>query len=75
MERVPFSLPCVKAARLLKSGSSTQLAGAGLKPELLARIESLYADVPDPLLARLERLLIEREQLKEMISTLLRRVA
>jgi hypothetical protein len=75
MERVPFSLPCVKAARLLKSGSKSQLATAGLKPELLARIESLYANVPDLVLARLERLLTEREQLKEMISALLQRVA
>lgn len=75
MERVPFSLQCVRAARLLKSGASRELADVGLKPAQLARIESTYAHVPDSLLARVERLLLEREQLKEMISTLLQRVA
>jgi AraC family transcriptional regulator len=75
MKRVPFNLECVKVARLLKSGSSTQLAHVAMKPSLLARVESVYADVPDALLARMERLLTEREQLKEMISTLLQRVA
>lgn len=75
MNRVPFSLASVQAARKMKSARPAETDIPHIKPELLARIESLYADVPDAVLARLERLLIEREQLKQMISTLLGRVA
>jgi len=37
----------------------------------MRKIESIFAEVPDAVLARIERLFDERERLRQMVSTLL----
>jgi hypothetical protein len=75
VSRIPFTLASIRAARRINAGERPAAEAAEIKPASLARIADLYANVPDALLARMERLLVEREQLKQMISTLLGRVA
>ena len=76
MQRIPFDLRSVRLARQLRSTAAASLDQLDdVQPRQRAKIAATYATVPDAVLARMERLLLEREQLKQMISTLLQRVA
>ena len=73
MQRIPFNLRSVRAARELRAGKSPQVVAReyGLSDRNLMRIDTTYSSVPDMLLTRIERLLGDREKLQGMISTLL----
>lgn len=77
MNRIPFDLHSVRLARRLKAAVQAPQAFEPMPHHVARRalIARTYAAVPDAVLARLERLLVEREQLKQMISSLLQRVA
>jgi hypothetical protein len=45
----------------------------GISLRNIDRIESVYGDIPDNLLAGIERLLNEREKLRRLISNLMHR--
>ncbi len=73
MQRVPFNLASIRAARELHSGVRPEVIGRtyGLSDQHLESIASTYRGVPDAVLARIERLLDDRERLRHMIATLL----
>ena len=77
MHRIPFDLRSVRLARTLKNSSEVSALTASSARDRMhhARVVQMFETVPDAVLARLEVLLVEREQLKQMISTLLQRVA
>lgn len=73
MQRIPMRLNHVRAARELRAGASPDVVGSefGISRRDMGRIESQYACVPDSLLASIERLLNERDQLRHIISSLM----
>jgi len=75
MQRVPLDLNRVRAARELRAGANRTTVGTqlGISMRNIDKIESVYAGVPDNLLAAIERLLDDRETLRRLISRLLHR--
>jgi len=72
--RAPLDLNCIRAIRSLRAGKAPEAVrrDLGLSTTNLASIQSTYSTVPDGLLARIERVLNDRERLKRLISDLLR---
>jgi hypothetical protein len=75
MQRVPLNLHSIRAARGLRAGANrnTVRTELGISMRKMERIESIYACIPDNLLAGIERLLNDREKLRHLISSLLHR--
>ena len=75
MQRVPLKLNHIRAARGLRAGANPDVVGSelGISKRNMDKIESLYAGLPDALLAGIERLLNDRDQLRHIISSLLQR--
>jgi hypothetical protein len=73
MQKLPLSLDCVRAARGMRAGLSHEAARKefGISLPRIVRIESAYSNVPDNVLAGLERILTDRERLKRLISDLI----
>jgi hypothetical protein len=72
MKRVPFNLRALRAARDLRAGIclSQIQRDTGVNPQQLLRIRELYAAVPDELLERMERVLVDQDRLRSIIATL-----
>jgi len=72
MRRFSLRLNHVQAARELRAGEAPASVGGklGISKQNMNKICRLYASVPDPLLASIERLLNERDQLRHIISKL-----
>lgn len=72
-ERIPFSLSSIRAARDLRSGAQRDVIrlALGISSQRMRKIEIVFGEVPDAVLARIERLFDERERLRQMVSTLL----
>jgi len=72
--RAPLDLGCIRAVRSLRAGKTPELVHRelGLSIPQITNIQSVYSTVPDGLLARIERVLTDRERLKRLISDLLR---
>jgi hypothetical protein len=75
MQKTPLKLNHIRAARGLRAGANPDAVGneLGISKRNLDKIESLYAGIPDALLASIERLLHDRDQLRHIISSLLQR--
>ena len=75
MRKILLNLNSVRAARDLRSGANPRQIAAeyGISAANMDRIESVYANVPDQLLAGIERLLSDREKLRRLISNLMHR--
>ena len=73
MKRSPFDRRSVQAAKRLRAGVSRLIVCKefGIDLQRLARIETAYGNVPDDVLAHIERLLIDQDRLRSVISTLL----
>lgn len=67
-----LSLEKVRAARLLRAGSSADEASRALRlaPDSVRRAHEAFRDVPDDVLAQLERVLGENEKLRRLIAGL-----
>lgn len=72
--RAPLDLNCIRAVRSLRAGTPADEVQRelGLSTASLVNIQSTYSTVSDGLLARIERVLNDRERLKRLISDLLR---
>lgn len=75
MQKLLLSLNSIRAVREIRAGASRrQVCGdLGISPRNIDRIESAYDNVPDTLLAGIERLLSDREKLRRLISNLMHR--
>jgi len=75
MQKLLLSLNSIRAVREIRAGASRrQVCGnLGISPRNIDRIESAYGNVPDTLLAGIERLLSDREKLRRLISNLMHR--
>ena len=67
-----LSLEKVRAARLLRAGSTADEAGRTLRlaPDSVRRAHDAFRDVPDDVLALLERVLSDNEKLRRLIAGL-----
>lgn len=67
-----LSLDKVRAARLLRAGSSAAEASRALRlaPDSVRRAQDAFRDVPDDVLALLERVLGDNEKLRRLIAGL-----
>ena len=72
--RAPLDLSTIRAARSLRAGKTPDVVRRelGLSVAKITNVQSIYSTVPDGLLARIERVLTDRERLKRLISDLLR---
>ena len=75
MKNLLLNLNSIRAVREIRAGSSPrQVSGElGISLRNIDRLEALYGEVPDHLLAGIERLLHEREKLRRLVSSLLHR--
>ena len=75
MQKLLLSLNSIRAVREIRAGASRgKVCGElGISPRNIDRIESAYGNVPDNLLAGIERLLADREKLRRLISNLMHR--
>ena len=75
MQKILLNLNSIRAARELRAGASPRKISGdyGISPANIERIESAYGNVPDNLLAGIERLLNDREKLRRLISNLMHR--
>jgi len=73
MQRIPLRLTHVQAARELRAGKTPDSVRnkLGINKHKLDKIKSLYANIPDPVLASIERLLNDRDQLRHIIASLM----
>lgn len=75
MQKIPLNLNSIRAVREIRAGANrSKISGElGISERNMDRIESLYGNVPDNLLAGIERLLNDREKLRRLISSLMHR--
>jgi hypothetical protein len=75
MRRIALKLNGVRAARKLRSGASRETVSDdfSISSRNIEKIELLYRDIPDALLAAIERVLDDKEKLRRLVSSLLRR--
>lgn len=75
MQKLMLNLNSIRALREIRAGANPRKVGGdlGISPRNLDRIESVYGNIPDNLLAGIERLLSEREKLRRLISSLMHR--
>jgi hypothetical protein len=73
MHKVPLDLDSVRALREIRAGLSHEAVRCelGISLPRIARIESVFGNVPDNVLAAIERLLCDRERLQRLISNLI----
>lgn len=67
-----LSLERVRAARLLRAGASAEEASRVLRlaPDSVRRARDAFSEVPDDVLAMLERVLGDNEKLRRLIAGL-----
>jgi hypothetical protein len=75
MHKTLLNLNSIRAARDLRAGANARkISGEyGISLANIERIETVYGNVPDNLLAGIERLLNDREKLRRLISNLMHR--
>jgi hypothetical protein len=75
MQKILLNINSIRAARELRAGASPRKISGdyGISAANIERIESAYGNVPDHLLAGIERLLNDREKLRRLISNLMHR--
>jgi len=75
MPKILLNLNSIRAARELRAGSNRhEVSGKfGISPRAIDRIETVYRELPDHLLAGIERLLNDREKLRRLVSNLMHR--
>jgi hypothetical protein len=75
MHKTLLNLNSIRAARDLRAGATPRkISGEyGISLANIERIETVYGNVPDNLLAGIERLLNDREKLRRLISNLMHR--
>jgi hypothetical protein len=75
MQKILLSLNGIRAVRELRAGANRDSVGGklGISPRNIDRIETAWGNVPEPLLAGIERLLSDREKLRRLISNLMQR--
>jgi len=74
-QKLPLNLNSVRAVREIRAGRNPlKVSGElGISLRNIDKIESAYGNVPDSLLAGIERLLTDREKLRRLISNLMHR--
>jgi len=75
MQKLLLNINSIRAVRQIRAGENPRkISGElGISLRNIDRIESVYGDVSDNLLAGIERLLNEREKLRRLISNLMHR--
>jgi len=74
MARIALHLNSVRAVRRIRAGAPRARVSSdfGLSAGSIERIESSLRDIPDAVLAAIERVLDDKEKLRSLISTLIR---
>lgn len=74
-QKIPLNLNSVRAVREIRAGRNPRKVSGelGISLRNIDKIESVYGNVPDNLLAGIERLLNDREKLRRLISNLMHR--
>ena len=73
MQRARLDLKSIRAARVLRTGANREIVSSefGISLRNIDRIQSVYDGVSDSLLVGIERVLSDREKLRQLISNLL----
>src|SRR5450755_1828521 len=75
MQRIRLDLNSIRAARVLRTGVNQEDVSNefGISLRDVQRIQTVYSTVSDSLLVGIERVLSDREKLRQLISNLLHR--
>jgi hypothetical protein len=75
MQRIRLDLNSIRAARVLRAGVNQEVVSNefGISLRNIEKIQSVYGSVSDSLLVGIERVLSDREKLRQLISNLLHR--
>jgi len=74
-QKIPLNLNSIRAVREIRAGRNPHKVSGelGISLRNIDKIESIYGNVSDNLLAGIERLLNDREKLRRLISNLMHR--